>query len=57
MLSASRDHTAKIWLWSGDCELTLGKEWNTDEKVGHVDVVVSAVFAPTEPVHVQQVEQ
>ena len=50
ILTASRDHTAKLWRTNtGECELTIGTLWAehaSQAQGGHVDIVTSASFAP-----------
>lgn len=48
LLTASRDHTVKVWrVASGDCELTIGSTWCTDEaQAAHVNFVSMASFLP-----------
>lgn len=49
MVTASRDHTIKLWrMDTGACELTMGTVWAEEAPEGqqHVDFVSSAIFVP-----------
>merc|ERR1712129_90046 len=48
LLTASRDHTLKLWrAATGTCELTIGSTFTEDAgQEHHVDFVTSAVFPP-----------